>query len=320
MITKPFAGLPIFSALIQKGGTGKTTINYTFGEYAAIIKHKRVLIIDLDPQCNMSLVYLDMDYEQDGGYQIPPIHPEFDPNDPSDVKTYCQRSSIADIFDDKAAIPYETYICAKNGFEGYLDIIPAYQSKLTDINSNFSVSSNMMDLKAISGHSYIKFAFKLSEFLKQPQITEMYDLVILDAGPTDNLYFRAVIYAATHIVCPYTNDDYSLRGIGALLNIAKDPKRLVSGFNKLNFLGILPSKVSGYSKETFYNIDRNIAKYGKIHFPKGVHVRFSEVLATRKNRDGIKTASQHHSVFSEKKSVWVKWEPVMEDISMRVFS
>jgi cellulose biosynthesis protein BcsQ len=320
MVTPPFVGLPIFSALIQKGGTGKTTINYTFGEYSAIIKHKRVLIIDLDPQCNMSQVYLDMDYEGEGDYQMPPIHPEFDPNDPLDVQSYSPRSSIADIFDGKSVIPYETYINKENGFQGYLDIIPAHQSRLTDINSLFAVHSKMSELKSMSGHSYVKFAFKLSEFLRQPQITDMYDLVILDAGPTDNLFFRAVIYAATHIVCPYTNDDFSLRGVGAILNIAKDPKRQVSGFNSLNFLGILPSQVRGYSKEQFHNIKRNIEKYGQIHFPENVHVMFSDALSTRKNRDGLKTANQHHSVFSEKKSEWIKWEPVMEDLSVRVFA
>lgn len=314
------AMLPIFSALIQKGGTGKTTINYTFAEFAAIIKHKRVLVIDLDPQCNMSDAYLDMAPDRGGDYLMPPIHPEYDPNDPYDVKNYCQRSSIADIFEGKSVIPYETYICSENGFKGYLDIIPAYQAKLTDISGLFSLSSKSSELVSNTGHSYIKFAFKLSEFLRQKQITDMYDLVVLDAGPTDNLFFRAVIYSATHIVCPYTNDDFSLRGVGALLNIAKDPKRLVSGFNQLNFLGILPSQVKGYSKEQFHNIEMNIKKFGKIHFPRGVHVKYSDALSTRKNKSGLKTANQHHSVFSEKKSEWVKWEAVMEDIYARVFA
>lgn len=40
-----------------KGGVGKTTLSFNFGEYLAYIKEKKVLLIDLDHQCNLTQTY-----------------------------------------------------------------------------------------------------------------------------------------------------------------------------------------------------------------------------------------------------------------------
>ena len=46
-----------------KGGVGKTTLAFNFGEYLAYIKNKRVLFVDLDHQCNLSQTYDRYDTE-----------------------------------------------------------------------------------------------------------------------------------------------------------------------------------------------------------------------------------------------------------------
>lgn len=308
-------GIPIFSALIQKGGTGKTTINYTFAEYCAIIKGKRVLIIDLDPQQNMSGAFLTLERGQDE-IEIAPIHPEFDFNDPEDVKHYNARSTITDIFEGKYILPYPTYISEEHGFAGLIDIIPGSQEKLNTINGMFSPSTGNGDLKSNSGASYVKFAFQLSHLLRTEAISSYYDLVVLDAGPTDNIFFRSVIYSATHIICPYTNDDYSLKGVSTLMSIAKDPKRLSLGFNKLNFLGIMPSKVRKNSHDQLETIQKNIAKFGKVHMAPGVDMRESDTLTVRKKKDSPKRGS----VFAERPSVWRPWKKPMEALYEGVFN
>ena len=40
-----------------KGGVGKTTLAFNFGEYLARQRHQRVLMIDLDHQCNLTQTY-----------------------------------------------------------------------------------------------------------------------------------------------------------------------------------------------------------------------------------------------------------------------
>jgi len=56
----------------NKGGVGKTLLSKTLGEYAAMILGKRTLLIDLDPQTNLSRRYLDMQLLSDGSEDYAP--------------------------------------------------------------------------------------------------------------------------------------------------------------------------------------------------------------------------------------------------------
>lgn len=49
--------MKIITIAAIKGGVGKTTIAFNFGEYLAYIKKKKVLFIDLDHQCNLTQIY-----------------------------------------------------------------------------------------------------------------------------------------------------------------------------------------------------------------------------------------------------------------------
>lgn len=51
----------VVSILNMKGGVGKTTITINLAYYLAIYQHKKVLIIDFDPQANSSSAF--MSYE-----------------------------------------------------------------------------------------------------------------------------------------------------------------------------------------------------------------------------------------------------------------
>lgn len=311
---KGLRSIPIFSALIQKGGTGKTTINYTFAEYCAIIQKKRVLIIDLDPQQNIASAYLDM-HTAENGSEEPPIHPEFNPNDPEDVEYYNQRSSITDIFEGKLILPYSTYV-NEESYGGLIDVIPGAQDKLTAISGLFGSPTFNGELKSLGGNSYVKFAFQLSQLLRSEGITNYYDLVVLDAGPTDNIFFRSIIYSATHIICPYTDDEYSLKGVTTLVSIAKDPKRQSLGFNKLNFLGIMPSQVTGTSVSQRETIEKNIQRFQKVHLPRGIEMWRSDTLTSRKKRESNKKGS----IFTEGPAVWRRYKKTMEALYRGVFN
>lgn len=71
-----FMKIITFAAI--KGGVGKTTLAFNFGEYLARQKNQRVLMIDLDHQCNLTQTYgiYDTDgtigrvFDQQGAVQI----------------------------------------------------------------------------------------------------------------------------------------------------------------------------------------------------------------------------------------------------------
>lgn len=222
--------IPVLAVLNQKGGVGKTTVSSVLAEYAAISLGLRVLVVDLDMQCNSSDYWVGMEPAPSAtGGQLPPRHPDYD-GDP-DME---ERSSIADTFFGKAALPYPTYIDPANGFKGRVEILLGHPERLERINTEFDNASGRIDSEVIQ---------RIGNVLHQEAIVEDYDLVILDTGPSRNPVFRAALRAATHTVIPFEPEEKSLQGINAMLqaitseNFARNPE------DEVKLIGLLPNKV-----------------------------------------------------------------------------
>lgn len=222
--------LPVLAVLNQKGGVGKTTVSSIIAEYAAITRNLNVLIVDLDMQCNSSDYWVGMEPAPNAtGGQLPPRHPDYD-GDP-----YVEeRSSIADTFYGKAALPYTTYIDPDNGFPGKVEVLLGHPERLERINSEFDNASGRIDTEVIQ---------RIGTVIHQDAIVEDYDIVILDTGPSRNPVFRSALRAATHTIIPFEPEEKSLQGINAMLqaitseNFARNPD------DEVKLVGLLPNKV-----------------------------------------------------------------------------
>ncbi len=108
----------------NKGGVGKTKVSMILAEYFSYVRKKKTLAIDFDPQCNLSrrFIKMELDPSSPQGY-YPPLHPDYNPNDPNEDKSWDGRSSIANIFFGKSVIPYPTFL-------EHLDIAPANADQL----------------------------------------------------------------------------------------------------------------------------------------------------------------------------------------------
>jgi len=90
--------MKIIAFVNNKGGVGKTTCSKIMAEYLSKVKKMSVLGINFDPQCNFSHQYLQMEIDPVAPEGlIPPIHPDYNPEDVDDVE-WEGRSSIAEIF------------------------------------------------------------------------------------------------------------------------------------------------------------------------------------------------------------------------------
>src|SRR5215204_641381 len=149
----------------NKGGVGKTKTAYILSEYFAKILKKKTLAIDFDPQCNMSKLLLNMEVDPafpDG--VLPPIHPDYDPNDPDD-NNWDGRSSIADIFFGEPIVPYPSRI--EN-----LDISPGHAMKL-------------LDTESVRRHEIAEKVHKqLHILLNSQELKNEYDVVVIDTAPS----------------------------------------------------------------------------------------------------------------------------------------
>ncbi|MEJ2754805.1 MAG: ParA family protein [Gammaproteobacteria bacterium] len=222
--------LPVLAVLNQKGGVGKTTVSSILAEYAAIKMGIRVLIVDLDMQCNSSDYWIGMEPAPNAtGGQLPPRHPEYD-GDPNIE----ERSSIADTFYGKGMLPHETYLKAANGFSGSVEILLGHPERLERINSEYDNASGRIDTEVIH---------RIGNVLHQDEMVESYDLIILDTGPSRNPVFRSALRAATHALIPFEPEEKSLQGINAMLQAMASENFTRHHEDDLILVGLLPNKV-----------------------------------------------------------------------------
>jgi len=207
----------------NKGGDGKTMLSRLIGEFAGR-NGLSTLLIDMDPQCNLSQRFIRMDIDQaDPDGVMPPVHPEFDPEDAWDG-----RCSIADIYGTRAAeygiAPYETW--AEN-----VQILPGHGSAMRAVE--LVRSSDVREL----------VVERLRAFLSDPAFRSFgYDLVVIDTPPSKGPLVQSAIRAADHMVIPCQMEQGSVEGLQGMLQQWRRENQNRPLEQRLNLLGILPNK------------------------------------------------------------------------------
>lgn len=212
----------------NKGGVGKTFISKSLAEYAALVLNKRVLLLDLDPQTNLSRRYLDMDLLEDGSNDYaPPKHPDWAPenkNEPWDG-----LSDTADIWLEGFAIPYPTQY-------KYLEIIPGHAGKLQNIE--FVRKQDIHE-------EVVRW---LRKFLYLDELRKNYELVIIDTRPSKGPLVQAAMYAATHLLIPSEMEAPSVEGLHGMLSVRTQTNLHRAKNDPLKLIGILPNKVKAATR------------------------------------------------------------------------
>lgn len=214
--------MKIIAPTNNKGGVGKTKLSTLLAEYFSIVENKKVLGVDFDPQCNFSSHFLKMELDPSAPEGLmPPIHPDYDPNDNSFSMTEDGRSSIADIFYGKPILPYPTYI--KN-----LEIAPGHAERL-------------QSAEAVRKNEVMEKVHKqLGLFLNLPEVQEAYDIVIIDTAPSKGPLTVSVIKTATDIIIPSVMENKPIQGIYGMLQLWKqEALTRESTSEPLNLVGIL---------------------------------------------------------------------------------
>jgi chromosome partitioning protein len=214
--------MKIIAFVNNKGGVGKTTCSKIMAEYLSKVKKMSVLGIDFDPQCNFSHQYLRMEIDPVAPEGlIPPIHPDFNPNDLDDSE-WEGRSSIAEIFYGQGVVPYPTYIQS-------LDIAPGHADRLLAAES--VRKSEVVE----------KVHKQLANFLNSADVQAAYDAVIIDTAPSKGPLTISVMKAATDIVIPSVMEEQPVQGIYGMLQLWMQESLAREKSRPLNLVGILPN-------------------------------------------------------------------------------
>jgi chromosome partitioning protein len=198
----------------QKGGVGKTTLARLLCEHFARAG-RPTLAIDLDQQCNLSSRFLPMEQlaELGDGF-VPPIHPEL-VNQPDGGDA---RSSVADLYFGREAVPYETAL-------PHLDILPGYGEKLRRVE--------LVDDSRVKERVHDRLALALEPAASQ------YDICIIDTSPSKGPLAISALRAATHVLLPAIMEPQVVEGLLSMLYVCRRQNR--ARREPLQILGIVPN-------------------------------------------------------------------------------
>jgi len=205
----------------NKGGVGKSFLTKTLGEFSACRLGLKTLLIDLDPQTNLSKRFLKMQ-RIPGAVEdyVPPRHPDWDASETE----WDGRSSSAAIWKGGVIIPYPT------DFPN-LDVLPGHAAMLEEI-------------ERVHVHEvYSKVVDRLYDFLRHPSIQSGYDVILVDTRPSKGPLTTAGVMGATHLVIPTEMEAPSVEGLYGMLSLRTQINLRRPRNDQVKMLGILPNKL-----------------------------------------------------------------------------
>ena len=159
-----------------KGGTGKTTVSYNLA--GVLAEEHKVLLIDIDPQCNLT-------------------------NNTGVMVTDREVLSCINIFEPPVQAPEDLVVKAPIKELPNLDIIP---SSIYLVATEVKISS-----KAARERILLNYLEDNKKYFKQ------YDYIIIDTNPSMNIINQNAFLAADSIILVTDVDDNSRLGIHAFM-------------------------------------------------------------------------------------------------------
>ena len=194
------------SVINMKGGVGKTTIVALLGRQAAH-KDLRVLVVDLDPQANLSQAYMGNGYRRFLENQQPSIVEVFDGYRPPTG----QRASATRLVPEHAV--HDVYS------DGTLAYIP----------SRFDFSDNLV--RAVKPDPKVLAHFIADYFQDR-------DLVLIDCPPTESVFTRAAYHASRFVLVPVRPEFFATVGF-PLLGESLKAFRTENPAHQIEVLGVV---------------------------------------------------------------------------------
>ncbi len=204
---------PVFLLLNMKGGVGKTTLAANLaGTFHSL--NKSVLLIDLDAQANLSnLLMNEREYVEAVTFDRSVIS--------------CFENSLVGTAPESSASHF--FEIASDG--------PTPEPTRLAFNLRNPLAAPRFDL-VVGQFELFKYSLSINyphlaecgarfvEFLNKAK--RQYDVVILDAAPSNSFITECAILGATDIVAPTTPDKYALRGIQAISRLMEEGLRLTT--------------------------------------------------------------------------------------------
>lgn len=201
-----FGGIPmkIYAFWNNKGGTGKTSLTFqAVTRFAELNSDKRVLVIDICPQANISEMLLGG--QEEGGS-----------NNLLMQQGKVPRCSIGGYFDYRLGSPF-----TKPSFDATAFVMnPSLFNENIPKNLDLICGDALLELQAIAMNTLanndipgINAWMSIIDWLSDLLENLEYDYVFIDTNPSFSMYTQIAIAASNNVVLPVMADDSSRRAI-----------------------------------------------------------------------------------------------------------
>jgi chromosome partitioning protein len=234
----------VVTVMNMKGGVGKTTVAMhlggMLGRYKFGAKNRTTLLIDYDPQFNLSQAFL-------------PAKTYFD----LEAK---RKTTLAVLLDDDSNLdPYQLQVPGNHTPPKVDDIVthvyapPAAQLDLIPSTLDLmyvALGQTTVHVKPIEE--------RFEKFISECR--SKYDVTLIDCHPAGSLFTKTSLRNSDHVVIPVIPQRYAVRGIGLMLNFIAAKKTGTAG-PKPHILFNSTQRVGMASEETAIRNDPAYAQY-----------------------------------------------------------
>ncbi len=242
--------MQIVSVINYKGGVGKTTLTANLGAYAAS-KGKRVLLIDADPQTQLTFNFISLDDWK---------------------KLYSRGKTLRNFFKPLTkgnfkVAPLSEYIIPVHAGAYNIDIVSSHLELIdTEMEITAATWGPTPDFSA--ANSLRVFTYFLEAL---DEVSEKYDLVIIDCPPNFSSITKMMLLASDYYIVPAKLDYLSKLGID---NLQDSINRLLKYYDKcievtgndtyahlcLLNLGVVPMMVTYSKGDVLINANEEILR------------------------------------------------------------
>ena len=193
----------VITVMNMKGGVGKTTATANLGGNMALYEHggkyRNVLMIDYDPQFNLSQAYIPAkEYgilEQDKRTVLSVLI-----DDPTDLDPFKLRVSGNEEPPKVSAIEFVSRL--KGAKSGKLAIIPS--------------TLDLMYVALAEPETKTKpIEERFRKFIGEAK--NDYDVVLIDCHPAGSIFTKTALRSSDYVIIPVVPERYSVRGVGLML-------------------------------------------------------------------------------------------------------
>ncbi|MBK0414136.1 AAA family ATPase [Chromobacterium haemolyticum] len=186
----------VISMFNNKGGVGKTTLTWNVAD-ALGRSGKRILLIDFDPQCNLSIAMMGEDTFVD---ELPTQNSPYGKTIRSYLQRFLQNIGGEEVFTHKGrkTSPNVDLIAGDFWLNVYAD--------------SLNVGADLLSGTGLS--KYIVLSNLIAKVEEKKSVK--YDYVLIDLPPSFGALVRAAMYSSDYFIVPCTSDNFSAYCVGLI--------------------------------------------------------------------------------------------------------